>query len=90
MFIVSKKNFKLRYPDGTVYRIARDYMGEIPEHAANHPLVRLAIKDGSIVTPEGKKDKQVEKAAEVAEATAKEYDIRPDAPAKKRSRKKAE
>lgn len=90
MFIVSKRTFKLRFKDGSVYTIPRDYIGEIPDAAAQHPLVLLAMKDGSIATPAGRKDAQVEEAAKIAAEIEAAHDIRPDAPAKKRSRKKAE
>lgn len=62
MFIFSKKNFLIRRADGSEYRIAKEYTGEIPEDIAQSRLVQNAVKGGSIVTPAGHSDKKIEAA----------------------------
>lgn len=79
MFIVSKRNFKLRLADGTVYRIAKDYIGEIPFEVAAHPLVQNAIDSGWITAPAGHADADLYRADAIAERKAAEADLRPDA-----------
>ena len=90
MFIVSKRNFKIHLSDGSVFRIKKDYIGNIPDHLFSQPLLQAALKDGSIVVPVGKTDKALDAA--VAEAAAKEAenDIRPDAVAAEASTTAAE
>lgn len=80
MFIVSKKNFLFRYPSGEAYRVARDYMGEVPDSLAELPLFKLAVKGGDIMTPATHSDKDIAKADEQAVEAASAADIRPDAP----------
>ena len=79
MFIISKRNFLVCAEDGTKYKIAKDFIGTIPDWVANSGLVQGAIKSGLIVAPESKKDNQINKAQ--ADAAKKELnsDIRPDA-----------
>ena len=79
MFIVSKRNFKLRLADGTVYRIAKDYIGEIPFEVAAHPLVQNAIDSGWITAPASHADKALYEADSEAAQKAAESDLRPDA-----------
>ena len=79
MFIVSKRNFKLRLADGTVYRIAKDFIGEIPFEVAAHPLIQNAIDSGWITAPAGHADKALYEADAVAAQKAAEADLRPDA-----------
>lgn len=79
MFIVSKRNFKLRLKDGTVYRIAKDFIGEIPFEVAAHPLVQNAIDSGWITAPAGHADADLYRADAIAERKAAEADLRPDA-----------
>ena len=66
MFIVSKKAYYVRLKNGEKYRIPNGFIGEIPDEVAKAPIVQLAIKDGSIQTPESKKDKVIDKASEEA------------------------
>ena len=77
MFITSKRNLLVKLPDGSEYKIARDFVGEIPEELAEVDLIKLAISDGTIVTPKSKEDEVIEAAVE--EAAELENDIRPDA-----------
>ena len=79
MFIVSKRNYLVIRADGSVYKIKRDYIGEIPEDVAESDLVQRAILGGNIAVPESRRDKELYKADEAAEKLAAEHDIRPDA-----------
>lgn len=79
MFIISKRNLRINRPGREPYVIRKDYVGEIPEDIASHWLVKAAIGDGTIATPRGKKDVDLEKADQEASEKAREADIRPDA-----------
>ena len=80
MFIVSKKNFIFRLPDGETYRLKKDFMGDVPDYLADLPLFKLAIKGGDIMTPATTAEKDIYKAEEKAAEAALNADIRPDAP----------
>ena len=77
MFINSKKCFEISEGDRKLV-IPRNFIGSIPDWAANHWLVQAAIRDGSIATPENTADKVLEAADMAAEGKAEEYDIRPE------------
>lgn len=79
MFIISRKNYKVKRSDGSSYVILSDYIGEIPSDVAESDLVQRAIRGGGICVPEGTKDKQMEAADSVAKKKAVKNDIRPDA-----------
>lgn len=79
MFIVSKRNYRVRRADGSSYFIKRDYIGEIPEDVAASSLVQRAIRGGMICVPEGTRDQQLEEADREAGDREAENDIRPDA-----------
>ena len=79
MFIVSKRNFKVRRADGTSYLIRKDYVGDIPVDVFESGLVQGDIKAGVIAAPQSTKDKDIYKADEEAEKKETEADIRPDA-----------
>ena len=79
MFIISKNRFIIPRKGAESYVIPKDYIGEIPEDVAGHWLVEAAIDSGMIATPQGRKDKQLETADEVAADKADKVDIRPDA-----------
>lgn len=79
MFIVSKRSFEVPLPDGSFIRIPRDYIGEIPDAAAQHPLIQGAIKSGWVSTPITTKDAALYAADAVAEEAEAAADIRPDA-----------
>lgn len=72
MFIVSTKAYGVRLTDGSLFRIPRGFIGEIPSEIAESAIVQLAIKDGSISTPAAKKDAAIEEAIEVSEKKAVE------------------
>ena len=78
MFIVSKRNFMVRRADGSSYRIAKDFIGEIPEDVAQSVLVQQAICGGLISTPEGKTDGQLEASDRKAEKRSVKKDKRTD------------
>ena len=87
MFIVSKKNFIFRFPDGSTVPVARDYMGSAPDRLAEHPLFQAAVRGGDIMVPGSTSDKAIYAADAVSEAAQAAADIRPDAPAKKARKK---
>ena len=72
MFITSSKSFAAKRADGTLYRIPIGFVGEIPEDVAGSLIVQLALKEGSIKTPETKKDKDIDKALTESAEKAKE------------------
>ena len=88
MFIVSKRNFLIPRKDGSKFAISRDGMAEIPDDVAAHWLVKAAIEDGLIMTPENHSDKAISKAEDVAKVAEDAADIRPDAKETKRKRSK--
>lgn len=77
MFINCKKNLAIRI-DGDVQSIPAGYIGSIPDALAGHWMVQAAIKDGTIATPGGIADKDLERADAVAAGKADAADIRPD------------
>lgn len=79
MFIVSKRNFKVRRADDTSYLVKKDFAGDIPEDVFNSRLIQGAIRGGLIYAPETSKDKDVYKAETVAKEKEEAADIRPDA-----------
>ena len=79
MFIISKKNFKVRRADSSSYLIAKDYIGEIPDDVYYSTLIQNAVKGGSVAAPKSTKDKNLNEASEEAQKKAEETDIRPDA-----------
>ena len=80
MFIVSKKNFIFRLPDGETYRLKKDFMGDVPDYLADLPLFKLAVQGGDIMTPATTAEKDIYKAENKAAEAALQADIRPDAP----------
>lgn len=79
MFIISKRNFKIRRANGDVYRIPKEFVGTIPDDVAGHPLIKSAIACGWIATPDTTADAALIKADVKAAEKAAETDIRPDA-----------
>ena len=64
MFVLSKRPIILPSPDGsTSVRLARDFVGEIPDWAAQTDYFQALVKDGKIVVAE-KRDRAVQEAAE--------------------------
>lgn len=63
LFVVANKRFKVRRADGSPYVIPKGYVGTIPDDVSKEWIVQAALKDGSIVSSESTKDKDIEKAA---------------------------
>ncbi len=60
MFILSKRNIELPSPDGSAkHRVDKGFVGSIPDWAADTAYFRALVKDGKIVVPESKKDKDL-------------------------------
>ena len=79
MFIVSKRNFKVRRADGTSYLIKKDYVGDIPQDVFESRLVQKAVAGGLIYAPKTTWDKDLYKAQGTADEKEQAADIRPDA-----------
>ena len=79
MFVISKRNFRVRRADGSFFVVKKDYIGDIPDDVFNSSLIQGAMKTGLIVSPESSADKALYKADHEAEKKQAEADIRPDA-----------
>ena len=65
MFIISKRRVILPSRDGSKrHLVPRDYIGEIPDWAAETDYFRSLVADGKIGVPESHKDKDTQKTAE--------------------------
>lgn len=65
MFIMSRRNIELPCKDGAqIHRVAKDFVGEIPDWAAGTPYFRALVADGKIVVPASTKDKDLTAAEE--------------------------
>ena len=65
MFIISKRRVIRPSSDGTkAHTVPRDYVGEIPDWAADTDYFRALVADGKIGVPESRKDKDTQKTAE--------------------------
>ena len=85
MFILSKRNFKVRRADGSSFLIKKDFIGDIPEDVFNSRLIQKAIKGGLVAAPESHKDKALYEADMEAADKADAVDIRPDAKNKEKT-----
>lgn len=85
MFILSKRNFKVRRADGSSFLIKKDFIGDIPEDVFNNRLIQKAIKGGLVAAPESHKDKALYEADMEAADRADAVDIRPDAKNKEKT-----
>lgn len=64
MFVLSKRNLILPSPDGSrSIRVRQDYVGEIPDWAAQTAYFSALVADGKIV-PTTTRDKDTQAAAE--------------------------
>lgn len=79
MFIISKRNYRVKRVDGTFYSINKDFIGVIPDDVAESNLVQRAIRGGMICVPSGTKDRELEQSDAEAAKSAAEHDVRPDA-----------
>ena len=65
MFIVANRKIILPSADGKrKHAVARGFIGEIPDWAAETAYFRALVADGKIGVPQSKKDADVEAAAE--------------------------
>lgn len=85
MFILSKRNFKVRRADGSSFLIKKDFIGDIPEDVFNSRLIQKAIKGGLVAAPESHKDKALYEADTESADKADAVDIRPDAKNKEKA-----
>ena len=85
MFILSKRNFKVRRADGSSFLIKKDFIGDIPEDVFNSRFIQKAIKGGLVAAPESHKDKALYEADVEAADRADAVDIRPDAKNKEKA-----
>ena len=64
MLVLSKRNIVIPAPDGsTSVRVRRDFLGEVPDWAAETEYFRALVADGKIV-PTGKRDAETQAASE--------------------------
>ena len=60
MFVVSKRNILLPSADGTrSFALRRDFVGNIPDWAADTEYFRALVADGKIGVPQSTKDSAV-------------------------------
>lgn len=65
MFVMCKRNVILPSADGKQqHKVAKDYVGNIPDWATETAYFRGLVSDGKIVVPETSADKDLQKAAE--------------------------
>lgn len=65
MFIICKRRVILPSRDGSKrHLVPRDFIGEIPDWAAETDYFRALVADGKIGVPESHKDKDTQAAAE--------------------------
>lgn len=65
MFIISKRRVILPSRDGSKrHLVHRDFIGEIPDWAAETDYFRSLVADGKIGVPESHKDKDTQETAE--------------------------
>ena len=86
MFIISKRNFRVRRADGSPYLVKKDFVGDIPEEVFGSRLIQGAMKTGLVIAARSTKDRAVINADEAAQEKQDSVDIRPDAKAAKKAR----
>ena len=65
MFVMVKRNVILPSLDGKEkVNVKRDFIGDIPDWAAQTPYFAALVKEGKITVPESYKDKDTQNAAE--------------------------
>lgn len=68
MFILSNRNIVLTTRNGDeAHAIPRGFLGEVPDRFCDTPYFRVLVKDGKIVIPASRKDKDIVKDAEAGE-----------------------
>lgn len=67
MFVMAKRRVLLPSKDGSLsHLVPRDYVGEIPDWAADTDYFRALVADGKIAVPNSRKDKDTQAADEKA------------------------
>lgn len=67
MFVMAKRRVLLHSKDGSLsHLVPRDYVGEIPDWAADTDYFRALVADGKITVPKSRKDKDTQSADEKA------------------------
>lgn len=65
MFVMSKRRVLLPSKDGSrSHLVPREYVGEIPDWAADTDYFRALVTDGKIKVPQSHKDRDTQAAAE--------------------------
>ncbi|GHV35104.1 hypothetical protein FACS1894187_07090 [Synergistales bacterium] len=62
MFINTKKSFKIKGDDGTVFEQRAGWIGEVPNWVENHWYFKALCKDGTVTAIVSAKDKAVQVA----------------------------
>ena len=75
MLVLSKRNIVIPAPDGsTSVRVRRDFLGEVPDWAAETEYFRDLVADGKIV-PTGKRDAETQAASEKKVKTSRGKEV---------------
>lgn len=75
MFIMANRNINLPNMDHSeVCKVARGFVGNIPDHFAKTPYFKALVRDGKIVVPKSTADKAVQGAREKADKALMESD----------------
>ena len=76
MFITANRNIVLPSADGTRrFKVERVFVGNIPDWAAKTAYFAALVKDGKIIAPKSKKDKDLE-GAKKPKSPAKQGDLK--------------
>lgn len=68
MFVVSKRNIIIPSPDGSQqFRMAKGFMGEVPDWAGKTAYFKALAADGKIVASRSGKDKDIDAAGKPPE-----------------------
>lgn len=68
MFILSYRRIILPAEDGSAFAVERGFMGDVQEKFCKTAYFKALVADGKISVPQSKKDREIEKAADSAEA----------------------
>ncbi len=69
MFINTKKSFKVKSDNGTVFEKKAGWIGEVPKWVEEHWFFKALCSDGSITAIVSKKDKDIAAALEPTEGS---------------------
>lgn len=68
MFVLSHRNITLPADDGSAFTLTRGFMGNVQDKFCNTAYFKALVADGKISLPQTKKDRDIENAADSAEA----------------------